>query len=261
MGVGEALLPRRDRVASQGRRWFTNLFIAGIDTAVLRIIFPVAAVGFAVWAQAKGYGLFNVTGLPPLLEGLIAFLALDFAIYVQHVASHKIQVLWRLHQVHHADPDIDVSTGIRFHPVEILLSMGYKLIVVTALGAPPAAVFAFEVVLNGGALFNHANLKLPLWLDRILRLLIVTPDMHRVHHSVIWRETDSNYGFNLSIWDRMFGTYVAQPKEGHEGMTIGLKQHGREQPVRLGWSLLIPFRGVARRQQPTQPAKPAEPAQ
>ena len=242
MALAEALLPRRKRNFERGRRWATNLIIAGIDTLALRLLFPIAAIGTAFAMQAKGFGLFNLTGWPAWLEGLIAFLALDFAIYVQHVASHKIPVLWRLHQVHHTDRDIDVTTAIRFHPVEIVLSMLYKMGIVALIGAPPLAVFLFEVVLNACAMFNHANLNLPRRVDALLRLVLVTPDMHRVHHSTEWRETDSNYGFNLSVWDRLFSTYVPQPRRGHDGMVIGLGQYQTDEPTRLGWSLLLPFR-------------------
>ncbi|MBL4599180.1 MAG: sterol desaturase family protein, partial [Rhizobiaceae bacterium] len=169
-------------------------------------------------------------------------LVLDFAIWFSHLASHKVPIFWRIHRMHHSDIDIDVTTAIRFHPVEIILSMFWKYLIVLALGAPAASVLVFEIVLNGGALFNHANFKLPLSIDKVLRLLIVTPDMHRVHHSIIRKETDSNYGFNLSIWDRMFGTYIDQPSKGHDEMTIGLKEWQDEKPARLDWILMVPFR-------------------
>jgi sterol desaturase/sphingolipid hydroxylase (fatty acid hydroxylase superfamily) len=203
---------------------------------------PVAAVAAAEWARIAGWGAFNLLGWPLWLEILIAIVVLDLAIYGQHVLFHKVPVLWRLHQVHHADVDFDVSTALRFHPVEIALSMLIKIAVVLALGAPAIAVVLFEIILNGCAMFNHANVKLPGWLDAILRRILVTPDMHRVHHSVIRRETDSNFGFNLSIWDRIFGTYRAQPEAGHAGMTIGLSEYQSEDPTRFSWSLLLPFR-------------------
>ncbi|MEM6357192.1 MAG: sterol desaturase family protein, partial [Pseudomonadota bacterium] len=177
------------------------------------------------------------------LEVLLVFVVLDFAIWAQHVASHKIPILWRLHRVHHSDRDIDVTTAIRFHPLEIAFSMILKIGLVYALGAPVVAVLLFEVVLNGAAMFNHANLRLPRGLDRWLRFAIVTPDMHRVHHSIDRAEHDANYGFNLSVWDRLFGTYIDQPAGGHEGMTIGLEPHQDEGPTRLGWTLAFPFRG------------------
>ena len=242
MALSEAALPRRERGRGRGHRWFTNLGIAIVDTLAVRLVFPVAAVGIAVIAEARGWGLFNIIAWPGWLEALIAFLVLDLAIYIQHVASHKFPILWRLHRVHHADPEIDVTTGIRFHPVEIVLSMGYKVLVVIGLGAPALAVFAFEVVLNGCALFNHANLRIPKPADAAVRLLIVTPDMHRVHHSTMRRERDSNYGFNLSVWDRLFRTYTDQPERGHLGMTIGLDQFPGDPPTHLGWSLALPFR-------------------
>ena len=242
MGGLEALFPKRDRRTSQGRRWVTNLGIIILNSIALRLIFPVAAMGTAMWATQRGYGLFNILDWPLWFEIICAFLLLDLAIYFQHVISHKIPIFWRLHQVHHADPDIDVTTGIRFHPIEILLSMVFKMVLVFLMGPSILAVFIFEVVLNGGALFNHANLRLPLGLDHAVRKVIVTPDMHRVHHSTILRETDSNYGFNLSIWDRIFGTYIDQPEKGHTDMTIGLNQYPGEEPTRLTWSLLLPFR-------------------
>ena len=238
----EIALPRRGRRFPRQARWLTNFAIVVIDSLALRLLFPIMAVGTAQWAAIEGVGLLNSTALPGLVAAIIGFVVLDVAIYGQHVASHKIPLLWRLHQVHHADPDFDVTTAIRFHPVEIILSMLWKMVVVVAFGVPAIAVFVFEVVLNGAAVFNHANLRLPSWLDRVLRLLIVTPDMHRVHHSVIRRETDSNYGFNLSIWDRLFGTYRDQPELGHQEMAIGLPAYRDDKPTGLGWSLWLPFR-------------------
>lgn len=242
MGLLETLLPRKERVQPRGRRFMTNVGIAIVDTVVMRILFPAAAVGAALWAEQGGFGLLHVSGVPSPLAAIAAFVLLDFAIWLQHVASHKIPILWRVHKVHHADRDLDASSGIRFHPVEIVLSMIYKIGIVVLLGAPALAVFVFEVVLNASSLFNHANLRIPLWLERKLRWVIVTPDMHRVHHSVLNHETDSNYGFNLSIWDRVFGTYVDQPEKGHDGMTLGLSESQGPEPSTLLWSLLLPFR-------------------
>ena len=203
---------------------------------------PVAAIAAAFYAQAHGIGLLNNVAWPEWLKIVVALLALDLAIWAQHLASHKLPLFWRLHQVHHADRDIDVTTAVRFHPVEIALSMLWKIVVVVPLGASPFAVFLFEVILNACAMFNHANIALPAWLDGVLRLFVVTPDMHRVHHSVIRREHNSNYGFNLSLWDRLFRTYTAQPEAGHQGMTIGLTPYQSEAPTRFGWSLWLPFR-------------------
>ncbi len=253
MALLEVGLPKRELTAPKARRWFTNLSIIGIDGLVVRImawlpqllgvaIIPIAAVATAVWAEGRGIGLFNVLALPGWLEIALAVVILDFAIWLQHVISHKVPVFWRLHQVHHADVDIDLTTGLRFHPVEIALSMVYKMVWVIVLGPSAVAVVLFEVILNAGAMFNHANVALPSGLDRVLRRAIVTPDMHRVHHSIVGREHNSNYGFNLSIWDRLFGTYIDQPKEGHHGMTIGLSAYQSEAPTTLSWSLLIPFR-------------------
>jgi sterol desaturase/sphingolipid hydroxylase (fatty acid hydroxylase superfamily) len=241
MALFELALPRRALIFSRARRWTTNLAIVATDTAVLRIVFPMAAVGVAQWAGDQGLGLFPALGMPLWIAGLLGFVLLDFAVWAEHWASHKIPLLWRIHRMHHADRDIDLTTALRFHPLEIVLSMVWKAAVVIAFGIPVMAVLVFEVVLNGAAMFNHANVRLPLTLDRWLRLLVVTPDMHRVHHSVIRTETDSNYGFNLAIWDRLFGTYVAQPAKGHEGMTIGLDEYQHEGPTGYVWSLGVPF--------------------
>lgn len=242
----ELILPRRRLIVSKGRRWFTNLGISVTSSLLLRLMaalaVPLTAIAAAVYAQYNGLGLLNAVDWPGWLKVVIALVVLDLAIWAQHLASHKIPVLWRLHQVHHADRDIDVTTAIRFHPVEIGLSMLWKMAVVIPLGASPLAVFLFEVILNGCAMFNHANINVPRPLDRLLRLLLVTPDMHRVHHSVLRTEHDSNYGFNLSIWDRLFGTYTAQPKDGHTGMRIGLVPYQTPSPTKLGWSLWLPFR-------------------
>ena len=245
MALIELAAPKRTPVAPKGRRWLTNLGISVTATVLLRLMamlaVPLAAIATAAYAQAHGIGLLNQLAWPEWLKVMVALLVLDLAIWAQHLASHKIPLFWRLHQVHHADRDIDVTTAVRFHPIEIGLSMLWKIVVVLALGASPLAVFLFEVVLNACAMFNHANIALPLWLDRSLRLALVTPDMHRVHHSVLRREHDANYGFNLSVWDRLFRTYVAQPEGGHQGMTIGLTPYQSEAPTRFAWSLLLPF--------------------
>ncbi|MEL6481677.1 MAG: sterol desaturase family protein [Pseudomonadota bacterium] len=243
MALLERYAPMRALVASKLRRWATNWSVSVIDSVMVKVLFGAAAAGAAMDAAARGWGLFNGLDWPVWLEVLIVFVLLDLAIWAQHVASHKIPVLWRLHRVHHSDRDIDVTTAIRFHPIEIAFSMVLKIGLVYALGAPLIAVILFEVVLNGAAMFNHANLRLPRGLDRVLRFAIVTPDMHRVHHSIDRAEHDANYGFNLSIWDRLFGTYIDQPAKGHEGMTIGLGPHQDEGPTRLGWTLAFPFRG------------------
>ncbi|WP_093029093.1 sterol desaturase family protein [Ruegeria marina] len=242
--VCERLAPRRGTHPRRPRRWLTNLSISVLNTVTLRMMafgLPLLAVGAALDASAQGWGLFNHLGWPAWAETVLAVLILDFAIWAQHLVTHKIPLLWRLHRVHHADTDIDVTTAIRFHPVEIALSMLLKIGLVYLLGASALAVVLFEILLNGTALFTHSNLRLPLALDSLLRKVLVTPDMHRVHHSVLREEHDSNYGFALSIWDRLMGTYVAQPSKGHEGMTIGLGWQD-DNPSQLGWSLLLPFR-------------------
>ena len=237
----ELVAPRRSLSQPKGRRWFTNLSLIVIDTLALRIVMPMLAVGMAVVADQKGWGLLNLVGLPVWLEFIIALIIFDMLIYAQHVATHKIPILWRLHKVHHTDRDIDVTTASRFHPLEILASMAYKLLCIVLLGPSAAAMFVFEIILNSSTMFNHSNLRLPAKMDKLVRSLVVTPDMHRVHHSVLYRETDSNYGFFLSIWDRLFRTYRSQPEAGHDGMTIGQTQYQDQQPVKLGWSLLLPF--------------------
>lgn len=237
----EAWLPRRRRSAARWLRWPGNLGVVVLDSLVLRLVFPTAAVGLALALEGRGVGLLPWLGLPQPLAVLLAVVLLDLAIYLQHVMFHAVPLLWRLHRMHHADLDFDVTTGLRFHPVEILLSMVIKLMVVVALGAPAVAVLVFEVLLNATAMFNHANLRLPERLDRALRLVLVTPDMHRVHHSIHREEHDSNYGFALSLWDRLFRTYVPEPKAGQDGMTVGL-QWQDERPAKLGWSLGLPFR-------------------
>jgi len=242
--LAETLAPRRARVQPRAHRWLTNWTITALNTVTLRALafgLPLLAVGAAVDAAQNGWGLFNLISWPVWLEFVLAVLILDFAIWLQHLITHKIPILWRLHRVHHADRDMDVTTAIRFHPVEIALSMVLKVGLVYLLGPAALAVIVFEILLNGTAMFNHANIRLPLGLDRALRMVLVTPDMHRVHHSVHRHEHDSNYGFALSIWDRAFRTYIPQPAKGHDEMTIGLEwQH--DKPARLGWSLTLPFR-------------------
>lgn len=242
----EWLIPKRPSSLPKWRRDASNLSISLINSLALRFLLPLLAVDAALLAEEKGWGLFNLPGAGNLIPGPLVFalslLLLDLAIYAQHVVFHLVPALWRLHAMHHVDRDIDTTTGIRFHPLEILLSMGFKIALVFTLGIGPIAVIAFEVILNATAMFNHANIALPRTADRVLRALIVTPDMHRVHHSVIRRETDSNFGFNLSLWDRLFGTYRAEPEKGHQGMEIGLAEHRGPEPARILWSLALPFR-------------------
>lgn len=239
----EALLPRRARTQTRKQRWVTNWGITIANTVFVRLmafVLPVLAVGAAVDAGNQGWGLFNALALPAWIEIVAAILILDFIIWAQHLITHKVPILWRLHRVHHADVDMDVTTAIRFHPIEIGLSMLIKIGAVYLLGPAALAVILFEIILNGTAMFNHANIRLPLWLDAIVRRVMVTPDMHRVHHSVHRHEHDSNYGFSLSIWDRMFGTYIAQPEAGHDDMQVGLEWQD-DRPAKLGWSLALPF--------------------
>lgn len=246
MAGWELAAPRRRQDIPRILRWTNNLALVVVDSIILRQTFPILAVGLALMAEARGWGLFNVLDLPLWLAVLLSILLLDLAIYLQHVFFHAVPSLWRLHRMHHADLEFDVTTGLRFHPVEIVLSMVIKLAVVAALGAPAMAVLLFEVLLNATALFNHANIRLPAGLDRVLRWVVVTPDMHRVHHSVIPAETNSNFGFNLPWWDRLLGTYRAQPKAGHDGMTIGVEQFRTRRDLWLDRMLVQPLRGPAK---------------
>ncbi len=241
----ELIAPRRWLSVSKTERWVTNFSIIFLDSLFVKLLFPMAAVGVAAVAQNNNWGLFTLLKFPGWLSVLAGVLLLDLVIYLQHVMVHAVPLLWRLHMVHHADLDYDVTTGLRFHPLEILLSMVIKMIVVAGAGVPVPAVLIFEITLNGTAMFNHGNIYLPKKLDHYLRLLVVTPDMHRVHHSVIIRETNSNFGFNFPWWDRLFGTYRAQPVAGHEGMTIGIAPYRNAKQVTLFRLLILPFIGDA----------------
>ena len=244
MALWELLAPRRPLTQSKTTRWFNNITLVVLNTALLRIVFPTAAVGMADHAALLQWGLFNQVTVPAAVAILASIIILDAAIYLQHVMFHAVPVLWRLHRVHHADLDFDVTTGARFHPVEILLSMLIKFAVIILLGPPLVAVVLFEVLLNAMAMFNHSNVRMPKALDAALRLLVVTPDMHRVHHSQRDDEANSNFGFNLSLWDRLSGTYRAQPRDGHAGMVIGIDSfRDTAHCVRLPGMLLLPFTG------------------
>jgi len=244
MGLWEILAPRRKLTISKAVRWGNNLGIVFLNSFLLRLVFPAAALGVAIFVNENGWGLLNYYSVPDWLAIVVTIVALDFIVYLQHVLVHAVPALWRLHRMHHADLDFDVTTGSRFHPIEIFLSMLIKFSAIVVLGAPVIAVFIFEIVLNLTAMFNHANARLPIGLDRILRLFVVTPDMHRVHHSVEDDEANSNFGFNLPWWDRLFGTYRDQPRDGHEGMTIGIHKH--REPKQVSWlpgMLMLPFIG------------------
>lgn len=237
----EIAVPLRRNVLPKSRRWFTNIALFVIDTAATRIVIPLAMIGSAALAAEEGWGLFNMIETPAWLAFVATLLALDLALYAQHLATHRIPLLWRLHRVHHADRDFDVTTAARFHPVEIVASMAFKCAVVMALGAPVLAVFVFETGFAVATLFTHANFALPAKLDRLARKVIVTPDMHRIHHSSREFETNSNYGTTLSLWDRLFGTYRALPQDPQTQMTIGLDEWQDERPASLGFALKQPF--------------------
>ncbi|MBK6656937.1 MAG: sterol desaturase family protein [Proteobacteria bacterium] len=245
MGVWEVLAPRRPLTTSKALRWTSNLALVALNTLVLRTIFPLAAAGMAVFATAHGWGLLNHFQVPAWLALPLAVIAMDFVIWLQHVMVHAVPALWRLHRVHHADLDYDVTTGARFHPLEILPSMLIKFAAIAVLGAPVLAVVVFEVLLNATSMFNHGNVRVPAALDKVLRWFMVTPDMHRVHHSIEDDETNSNFGFNLPWWDRLLGTYRDQPRAGHQGMTIGIRDHRSPREVAcLDGMLVLPFRGA-----------------
>ena len=242
MAGWELLAPRRHQTAERPLRWSSNLGVVVLDTILVRILVPTTAVAIALLAEERGWGFFHAFAVPAWLAILASVIVLDLAIYLQHVVFHAVPALWRLHRMHHADLAFDVTTGVRFHPIEILLSMLTKLAFVAALGAPALAVLLFEVLLNATSMFSHGNVRVPERLDRMLRWIVVTPDMHRVHHSVAVPETNSNFGFNLPWWDRMFGTYRAQPIAGHDAMTIGIEQFRERSELRLDRMLLQPFR-------------------
>ena len=242
MALWEWRRPARPRLVSRSIRWLNNIGLVFLNTLILRLLFPLAAVGMASFVEANQWGLLNYYAVPTGWAIVIAIVCLDFAIYMQHVMFHAVPSLWRLHRVHHADLDYDMTTGARFHSLEIVFSMLIKFAVIAVLGASAAAVIMFEVILSSMAMFNHGNVRLPLGLDRWLRLLVVTPDMHRVHHSIIVNETNSNFGFNISLWDRLFGTYQAQPAKGHQGMEIGIKNiREAKTAVWLPGMLALPF--------------------
>ncbi len=244
MAAWEIKTPRRALSVSKPVRWANNLSLVVLNTVLLRVLFPAAAVGMAAFSTEKGWGLLNALDAPYWLAVVVSVIALDFVIYLQHVMVHAVPVLWRLHRVHHADLDYDVTTGARFHPIEIILSMLIKFATIAVLGPPVLAVVIFEVLLNATAMFNHGNVRIPRPIDRVLRWLVVTPDMHRVHHSAEDDEANSNFGFNLPWWDRLFGTYRDQPRAGHQGMTIGIHKYRNPRQVdRLPGMLALPFVG------------------
>jgi sterol desaturase/sphingolipid hydroxylase (fatty acid hydroxylase superfamily) len=242
MAIGELLWPKRARPLARTRRWPNNITVVIIDTFLARIVLPAGATGVAFIAERHGWGLFNNVPLPRAISLIASVIILDLAIYAQHWVFHHMPWLWRLHRMHHADLDVDVTTGARFHPIEILLSLGLKAVIVIAIGAPAVSVLIFEVLLNATSMFNHTNVRIPASLEPMLRWLLVTPDMHRVHHSIVMRETNSNFGFNLPWWDRLFGTYRAQPEAGHEQMTLGLQQFRDPKELRIDRLLAQPFR-------------------
>ncbi len=239
MGTLEAVYPAREPLQKRSSRWITNIGLVIIDTLAIRLLFPIIAVGTALWAQTQGWGVLNVIAIPGWMSVLLAIIILDMMIYWQHVAFHRMPWLWRLHKIHHADRDLDATSGLRFHPVEIIISMIYKMVVVVALGAPVLAVIIFEIVLNACALFNHANVRIPPWIERPLRKIMVTPALHRIHHSVIERETNTNFGFSVIWWDKVFRSYTDMPSGN---LTLGLSEYQTDAPSNLIWSLFTPFK-------------------
>ena len=242
MAAWEVLAPRRPQASGRAQRWPSNLGILALDALLVRVLFPTAAVGAALWAEVQGIGLLHMAGAPAWAAVALAVLLLDLAVWAQHLVFHQVPLLWRVHRMHHADTEFDVTTGLRFHPIEILLSMLVKIAVVVMLGAPAVAVVLFEVLLNAASQFSHGNVRLPARLEHALRRLLVTPEMHRVHHSVLRDEHDSNFGFCLSVWDRLFGTYRTEPAAGQLGMAIGLEHFRDPEESRLDRLLTQPFR-------------------
>ena len=242
----ETLMPRRKHARDSFTRLGTNVLLTVFNGFVMKIasmfIVPIAAVAAALYVESKGWGLFNMLSLDTTVELVLSLVLLDLAIYGQHVAAHYVPMLWQFHKVHHSDVEFDVTTALRFHPIEIFISMLWKIVLVFILGPSAFAVILFEIILNGCAMFNHSNIKFPFWVDRFIRLFIATPDMHRIHHSIIPRELNTNYGFSISLWDRIFGTYTWQPSKGHTEMEIGLEKHQDKEPTKFVWSLLFPFR-------------------
>jgi len=244
MASWEFLFPRRSLTMSKVRRWVANLSVVVIDALITRLLFAAGAVGAALLATEQNLGLLNHVAWPIWLETILAVIALDFTLYLQHVMFHAVPLFWRFHMMHHADLDCDVTTGLRFHPVEVVLSMLIKFAAIAVVGPSPQAVLTFEVLLNATSMFNHSNVRTPATIDRCLRWIVVTPEMHRVHHSILPRETNTNFGFNLPWWDRLLGTYRPQPEGGHEAMTLGLKQFRDPAGLTLMGILLLPFTGA-----------------
>ncbi len=241
VGVWELQKPRLILKNSKLIRWVSNLGIVFLNSVLLKIIFPLTATGLAIYAETKGWGVFNIVSIDPTLKVILSILMLDMVIYFQHVMFHAVPLFWQLHQMHHVDLDYDVTTGSRFHPIEIILSMGVKFTFIVLLGVPALAVILFEIILNGAAMFNHGNIYIPPQIDKYLRLFIVTPDMHRIHHSVVVKETHSNFGFNVPWWDRLFGTYIAEPEAGRTQIEIGTPKFRDAKYLGLHWMLILPF--------------------
>lgn len=256
MLLWELAAPKRRQEIPKVLRWSNNIALVVLDTVILRLSFPILALGLAGWAEQNGWGLFNILSVPSWLAIVASLLILDLAIYLQHVMFHAVPLLWRLHRMHHADLEFDATTGLRFHPLEILLSMAIKLAIVALIGPPAVAVLLFEILLNGTSLFNHGNIRLPVGVDRVLRLIVVTPDMHRVHHSTNPREANSNFGFNLPWWDRLLGTYIDAPGLGHQGMQIGTDRFRTRRDLWLDKLLTQPFRQGNADAEETPPPKP-----
>lgn len=244
LALGEIAVPRRALKESKGRRWFGNLGILVVDIVAARVILPTTAIGVAAWAETERVGIFHHLDLSPTFIFVASIVLLDFIIWAQHVMFHAVPMLWRLHLTHHADHDFDVTTGFRFHPIEIIISLLIKFAAISLIGPPVAAVLAFELALNLLPMFNHSNIRLPGWLDGVLRLFVVTPDVHRIHHSELPNETNSNFGFNIPWWDRLFGTYIAQPRQGHTEMKIGLENLPSPETGTLLWQLTAPFKNL-----------------
>ncbi len=242
MATLEYIIPRRGLLVSKTKRWFNNIIVIFLDTTIVKLLFPIVAVGASLYATKNGIGVFNILNISPIYSILFSIILLDLIIYWQHRLFHKIDFLWKFHKVHHSDMDFDVTTALRFHPIEIIISMCIKILFVLILGVPLIAVIFFEILLNSFSMFNHSNIHIPKPLDNLLRYFIVTPDMHRIHHSVYNHELNNNFGFNISVWDKVFGSYLAEPKEDYKSMTIGLKNlQDEKKTVSIFAILKLPF--------------------
>lgn len=239
--IWEISSPKRKLLQLRYFRWFCNIGLITISSILVRFIIPTAAVGIALHVEQEQLGFLNLYELPFIVKFILAFVLMDLAIYFQHVMFHALPLFWRFHRVHHSDLDCDITTGLRFHPFEMIISIIFKFLIITSIGAPVLAVVFFEIILNAASMFTHSNIKIPSVIESMVRWFIVTPDMHRIHHSIKENETNSNFGFFISIWDRLLGTYIHEPAQGHVNMQIGLRKFREPKWQNLRWLIYLPF--------------------